>query len=131
MLRNALHVTAAALLWVVFVYYWRIVLRRPMNPDTRTALITLSILTAASVLFLAAWVFHNRRTYRARDRRKVRRSVASDPRRDFLGRRLVMESSAALKRSNYIDVDVERDLVSGDPMGRKVFKARTRIGVRF
>jgi hypothetical protein len=130
-LRHTLHITAAALLWVVFVYYWRIVLRRPMNPDTRTALITLSILTAASIVFLAVWVFHNVRTYRALDRRKVRRSVTLEPHRDFLGRRLVMDPSAALKRSHYIDVEFERDLVSGDPRGRKVFKTRTTSGVRF
>jgi len=130
MLRNALHITAAALLWIVFVYYWSIVLRRPMSADTKTALVTLSVLTAASIAFLTAWVFHNVRIHRTMNRRKTRRGVALDVRHDFLGRRIVMDPPAALKRSSYIEVEIVRSFLPGDPFERKIFRPRTSSGVK-
>ncbi len=131
MLRNALHIIAATLLWVVFIYYWWIVSRRPMNPDTKTALITLAVLTAVCMLCLAGWVIHNVRIYRTLHRRKARRSVALDFHHDFLGRRVVMDPLATLKRSSYIDVEVERGFAPEDRIERKIFRPRTRNGVRF
>jgi hypothetical protein len=55
MLRDALHLIASALLWIVFVLYWSIVLSRPMNPDTRMALVILSVLVGLAAGFLAGW----------------------------------------------------------------------------
>jgi hypothetical protein len=131
MLRNTLHATAAALLWVVFIYYWCIVLRRPMSADTKTALVTLSVITAVSMGCIAVWVFHNVRVYRALDRRKARRGAVLDTHRDVLGRRVIIGDPAVLKRATYIEVDVERGFVAGDPAEWKVFRSRTRSGVRF
>lgn len=130
MLRNTLHIIAAALLWVMFVYYWSIVLRQPMNPDTRTSLVILSILTGLTVAFLTAWIYHNLRIYRTSDRRKHRRSAGSDPTRDYLDRILVFEQPDALARSNYIEVDVKEAFVSGRLVERKIFKPRAGDGAQ-
>lgn len=128
MLRNALHAIAAGLLWIVFVYYWSIVLRQPMNPDTKTSLIVLSILTASALVCLAAWIAHNVRIYRTSNRRKNRRSGGSPPDRDYLGRILVFEQPDALRRSNYIHVEVRKGYVGGRIVERKVFRPRTTEG---
>ena len=124
MLRHAMHAIAAVLLWAVFGYYWWIVLRRPMNPDTRTALSILAILVLAGVIFLTAWVFHNIRIYRTRQRRKERRKALADNDRDYLGRRIVMDDPYMLLRSNYIEVEVTGAAAPGGTVEEKTFRAR-------
>lgn len=129
MLKDTLHLIASAVLWIVFVIYWRIVLGRPMNPDTRTALAVLSIIISFSVIYLAFWVRHNVRIYRRANRRKARRRVERSFDRDYLGRILVFEERDRLARSNYIEVEVRPGFVAGRPVERKVFRARTRGSV--
>jgi len=124
MLRQLLHGLVAVLLWVVFVYYWWIVLRRPMNPDTRTALTILAILTLASIFCLALWIYHNIRIHRRFHRRKERRSVSIEIKGDSLGRRIVVDDPYAIQHSNYVEVEVRRSVVSGQPIEQKVFRVR-------
>lgn len=131
MLKNALHITASAALWIVFVCYWRIVLRQPMNPDTRTALVVLAILTVLTIVYLTGWIHHNLRIYRTSDRRRKRRSVVGSPDRDYLGRPLVFESHDTLERSNYIEVHIKEGFVAGRWVERKIFKTRAENGVEF
>ncbi len=124
MLKQAFHVVIAVLLWIVFGYYWWIVLRRPMNPDTRTALTILAILVLAGIVCLTLWVFHNMRIYRTHHRRKERRKVIFAHDRDYLGRRIVIDDPYALRRSNYIEIEVTTTVVSGEPVEQKTFRAR-------
>lgn len=117
MLRQVFHLVIAACLWVVFFLYWTIVMRRPMNPDTKTALAILSILTLASAACLLWWVAYNRRLHRRLGERRVRRRTPAPPATDYLGRTLVMEDAEALRRAGYIRVLVRDRGTSG----RKVF----------
>jgi hypothetical protein len=128
MVRQLLHGVVAVLLWVVFVYYWWIVLRRPMNPDTKTAIITLSVLTSVSILCLAAWIFHNIRIHRRLHRRKQRRRMDVEISRDYLGRPIVIDDPYLLRRSNYVEVEVIRSYVSGRTVERKIIRARAEMG---
>jgi hypothetical protein len=123
MLRHVLHAVVAALLWIVFVYYWRIVFQEPMNPDTKTALLSLAILTLAAVSFLGAWIFHNVRIHRRFGERRMRRREAPAPGSDFLGRRIITDDAKGLRRSTHIVVDVVRVPGGDGALENKVFKS--------
>ncbi len=122
MLRQTIHAVVAVLLWVVFVFYWAIVFRQPMNPDTKTALVTLGVLTLLSALFLVAWIFHNVLIRRRFGERRRRRRNASEPTRDYLGRRIIMENAERLRRSNHIQVELARSTYSDLLVEHKIFK---------
>ena len=122
MLRHVLHTVVAVLLWVVFVYYWRIVFRQPMNPDTQTALISLAILTLVATVGLTAWVLHNILIYRRLRTRRRRRREGPVPTRDYLGRRIVMNDADRLRRSNHIQVEVIREPHHDVLVEEKIFK---------
>ena len=111
MLRQIFHVIVSVLLWVVFVYYWVIVIRRPMNPDTRTALVCLAALIGVSAAYLLWWVFYNIRLHRRVGERRVQRRDAPEPTRDYLGRPLLMDNRERLRNSNYVRVII-RDRVT-------------------
>ncbi|UCG51986.1 MAG: hypothetical protein JSW58_00070 [Candidatus Latescibacterota bacterium] len=122
MIRQTVHAIVAVLLWIVFVYYWSIVIRRPMNPDTKMALIALTSLTVLSAIYLAIWIYHNVRVHRKyRDRRRLRRE-ATPPDRDYLGRRLVMADPEGLRRANYIEVKVVDSRINGKRLEQKIFR---------
>jgi len=95
-----------------------------MNPDTRMALTILAILTLASILCLALWIYHNIRIHRRFHRRKERRRVSIEIKGDSLGRRIVIDDPYAIQHSNYVEVEVRRSVVSGQPIEQKVFRAR-------
>lgn len=127
MVRQTLHAIVAVLSWFVFVYYWTVVVGRPMNPDTKTALVVLSAITILTALYLTLWIHHNIRIHRrVRHRRKHRRD-ARDPEQDYLGRRMIMENLQVLRRSNYIEVGVIRDWVSGVAVEQKIFRSVDRV----
>jgi hypothetical protein len=43
---------------------------------------------------------------------------------DSLGRRIVIDDPYAVQHSNYVEVEVRRSVVSGQPIEQKVFRAR-------
>ena len=104
MLRQIFHLIVSVLLWAVFVYYWTIVMRRPMNPDTKTALLCLAVLIAASAVCLFLWVYYNIRLHRRVGERRVHRRDAPQPTHDYLGRVLLMENPDRLHKANYVRV---------------------------
>lgn len=121
MIRQLLHAVLAVLMWVVFVYYWNLVIRRPMNPDTKTALVALAVLTAVTTVLLCIWIYHNIRVHRRfRGRRRARREAAL-PDRDYLGRRLMLEDAATLRRAGSIEVSVKSGWVDGKYEEQKTF----------
>ena len=122
MFKHVLHAVVAVLLWIVFVYYWRIVFRQPMNPDTQTALISLALLTLVTTLGLTAWVFHNILIHRRVRTRRQRRREALGPTRDYLGRRIVMDDADRLRRSTHIQVDVVRGRYQDVIVEQKIFR---------
>jgi len=122
MLKQTIHAVVAVLLWVVFVYYWTIVFRQPMNPDTKTALVTLGVLTCLSALCLIAWVVHNVLVRRRVGERRRRRRNSPEPTRDYLGRRIIMENAERLRRSNHIEVEVARSPFHEVLVEHKIFR---------
>ncbi|MEJ2722232.1 MAG: hypothetical protein P8181_14020 [bacterium] len=121
MIRQLLHAVFAVLMWVVFVYYWNLVVRRPMNPDTKTALIALAVLTAVTVVMLCIWIYHNIRVHRRfRGRRRARREAAL-PVRDYLGRRLMLGDADTLRRAGSIEVSVKSGWADGKYEEQKTF----------
>ena len=57
-------------------------------------------------LFLVGWIFHNIRIARVKHRRKSRVRDMGTPDADFLGRRVVIEDEAELKKSRYVEVHI-------------------------
>ncbi len=112
MLRQIFHVIVSVLLWVVFVYYWMIVIRRPMNPDTKMALICLAVLIVLSAAYLFWWIYYNIRLHKKVGERRVQRRDVGEPTHDYLGRELLMENRDALSKANYVRVIIRDRITS-------------------
>ena len=122
--RNVLHVVVAILLWVVFVLYWRLVMARPMNSDTRVAVFALSLLCLAGIVYLTFWILHNKGIARRfKDRRRGRRRAFRDPIQDYLGRWVIVDTPDELRQANYIEVEVKTSVVNEKTVEEKVFRA--------
>jgi len=122
MIRQLFHAIFAVLIWVVFVYYWSLVIRRPMNPDTKMALTALAVLTAITTVVLWVWVYHNIRLHRKfRDRRRARRQAVL-PDHDYLGRPLVLKDADELLRAGRVEVVVIGSWINGRYIEQKAFK---------
>ncbi|UCH84784.1 MAG: hypothetical protein JSW50_03590 [Candidatus Latescibacterota bacterium] len=128
MVRQLLHAVFAVLMWVVFVYYWSLVVRRPMNPDTKMALTALTVLTVVTTIGLCIWIYHNIRLFRKfRDRRRKRRK-SPPPKTDYLGRPLLMIDLDELRRANSIDVVIVTSWIKGEQIEQKIFKPAETTG---
>jgi hypothetical protein len=122
MIRQLLHAIFAALMWIVFVYYWSLVFRRPMNPDTKTALTALAILTVVTSVGLCVWIYHNiRLSKKFKGRRRERREVIL-PAYDYLRRPLVMGNLDELRRAGVIEIVVVGSWINGQFAEQKAFK---------
>ena len=123
MYRHILHVTGAVLLWVVFVLYWRIVAQRPLNPETKVAIISLAVLSFLTILYLGFWVYHNIRIFQKEGRRKAKRRSRKAPLQDYLGRWIVVDNPEAVRAANYIEVEIRSNVVNDKVVEEKVFRA--------
>lgn len=129
MIRQLLHAIVAILMWVVFVYYWSLVVRRPMNPDTKMALAALAILTLVTTVGLCIWIYHNIRLHRKfRGRRRERRG-AELPTEDYLGRPLIIANLSEIQQARSIDVVVVGGWINGKYVEQKAFKPTPTTGV--
>ena len=126
MARQFLHVTIAVLFWIVFFYYWHLVSRRPINPDTVTALVSLGGLALLTILYLVFWIFHNIRIFNRAQRRNVRHEGRREPNQDWLGRWIVIDSPAALKKADHVVVEVKTSSVNGTTVEEKIFRTEGR-----
>jgi hypothetical protein len=114
-------------MWVVFVYYWQIVMQRPMNPDTRTAIISLGVLSFFSALYLTGWVYYNIRIARKFQRRKVRVTESKRPLKDYMGRWIVIDHPENLLTANYIEVEVKRIITRKKTIEEKIFRTTPEV----
>ena len=130
MSRHVLHVTGAVLLWVVFVLYWRIVARRPLNPETRIAAVSLGILSLLTIIYLGFWVFHNIRISQKFGRRKGKRRKRKDPIQDYLGRWIVVDNPKAARTARYVEVEVRSNIVNGKVIEEKLFRTTGGMDAR-
>jgi hypothetical protein len=110
------------LLWVVFARYWQIVMRQPMNPETKVAILTLGALAFFSALFLTAWVYYNIRLARKYQRRQTRPPEPRTPLQDYLGRWVVVDHPERLLTSRYIEVDIRRIETENKVIEEKIFR---------
>ncbi len=98
----------AVLSWSLFIYYWWLVSRRRLNPQTLTALAILSVLVVGVCLTTLLWIRHNQRiARRAGDRRRERSPVAMEATVDALGRRLETLGHRALTEAVYVEIDID------------------------
>ncbi|MFQ5510211.1 MAG: hypothetical protein ACE5EO_00020 [Candidatus Krumholzibacteriia bacterium] len=125
--RHVFHVVGAVLLWVVFAVYWRIVAQRPLNPETKTAVASLGVLSFLTIVYLGFWVFHNIRIFERHGRRRVRRRRRKEPLRDYLGRWIVVDNPKAVQSANYVEVDIRSNIVNGKVVQEKVFRSTGRM----
>lgn len=120
--RNTIHAVAALVLWGVFAIYWRIVMRRPVNADTKIAVASLAILSIMTMIYLVFWVRHNIQIARKHGRRKVRRRGVRGPIQDYLGRWLVVDDPARLQSAKYIEVEIKSGVLNRRIVEEKVFR---------
>lgn len=123
MVRNILQVALSLLLWALFLFYWQLVARRPMNSDTTTALITLGALSFLTIVFISFWVFHNVRLYQRLGPRTMRSVAPRMPIRDFMGRWVIIENPDRLRAADYIEIDVRSTVVGDMTVEEKIFRA--------
>ncbi|MEE9270446.1 MAG: hypothetical protein V3V49_09325 [Candidatus Krumholzibacteria bacterium] len=130
MSRHVLHVTGAVLLWVVFVLYWRIVARRPLNPETKIAAVSLGILSLLTIIYLGCWVVHNIRISQKFGRRKSKRRTRKAPIQDYLGRWIVVDNPKAVRTARYVEVEVRSSIVNGKVIEEKLFRTTDGLDAR-
>ena len=129
MIRQLLHAIFAVMMWIVFVYYWSLVVRRPMNPDTKMALTALAVLIVVTMVGLCIWIYHNIRVSRKfQGRRRTRREVEL-PSSDYLGRPLVMGNLDELRRAGSIEIVVVGSWINGKYVEQKALKPKSEAGV--
>lgn len=126
MARQFFHVTIAVLFWIVFFYYWHLVSRRPLNPETITALVSLGSLAFLTILYLVFWIFHNIRIFNKAERRSARRAGPREPNQDWLGRWIVIDNPSRLRRAEHVVVEVKISSVNGRTVEEKVFRTKGR-----
>lgn len=127
-MRNAVHGIIAVLFWVVFIRYWQIVMRQPMNSDTRVAIVTLAILAFLGALYLVFWVLYNVRLSRKLRRRQSRLLEPKLPLRDYLGRWIVVDDPARMRQAAYVEVDVKRIVTDKKTIEEKIFRTSPEGG---
>jgi hypothetical protein len=127
-LRNTVHGIIAVLFWVVFIRYWQIVMRQPMNSDTRVAIVTLAILAFLGALYLILWVLYNVRLSKKLRRRQVRLLEPKLPLRDYLGRWIVVDDPAHMRQAGSVEVEIKRIVTDGKTIEEKIFRTAPRGG---
>jgi hypothetical protein len=122
-LRTILHVLVATVLWVIFGIYWYIVFQQPMNPDTKTAMVSLGIVALLAMAYLSVWVFHNIRIDQRYQRRQSRRTGVKGPIQDYLGRWMVWDDPQRLRAARYIEIEVKRTALGERTVEEKIFRS--------
>lgn len=127
-MRNVFHAVLAALLWILYAYYWTIVGQRPVSPRTTAALAALGVLAGLTIIILVIWVFHNIRIARRFQRRKRRPARPRATARDYLGRWIVCDHPELLLDASYIEVDIKTSVLEDRTIEEKIFRAPPTTG---
>lgn len=115
-MRQAVHLVASVLMWMLFGWYWYLVVQRQINMASYRALGLLVAISACGLLLTLAWVAHNKRLA-SRNRRAAAPPPGSEARTtDRLGRPLVGADPAGLRSAKVVTIRV-------DEQGRKVLAA--------
>jgi len=109
--RKMRQITLALLSWVLFAYYWWLVSRRRLNPETLTALTILVVVIGLVWLGTLVWIRHNKQLARgAGNRRMHRRAGPPSATTDSLGRYVEVSGELSLLEANYIEILVDDEL---------------------
>lgn len=127
-MRNAFHAALAALLWILYGYYWSIVGQRPLNPQTMNSLAALGVLAGLTIVILIVWVFHNIRIARRHQRRRKRPPRPRATVRDYLGRWIVCDHPEQLLDANYIEIDIKTSVIEDRTVEEKIFRMPPQVG---
>ena len=84
-----MHGVLSIVLWITFVFYWRIVLRRGVEQEVVWAVFVLGLFLIFQLATTYGWIQHNRRLSRKyRARRQERTTPPPFPVQDFHGKRI-------------------------------------------
>ena len=109
--RRVSQITLAILSWILFGYYWWLVSRRRLNPETLTALSILIIAIGLVWLITLLWIRHNKRLARdGGNRRQHRRAGPESAGVDSLGRIIESSGDIPLTQADYIEIDIDPEL---------------------
>ncbi len=109
--RKMRQITLALFSWMLFAYYWWLVSRRQLNPETLTALSILIVIIGLVWFCTLLWIRHNKAlARRAGNRRKIRRSGPPNSGTDSLGRIIEVSGELALPDASYVEVDIDVEL---------------------
>lgn len=125
MTRTIIHIVMGIILWVVFIFYWRLVMRQPISAETEHALVVVGVLVASITIFDWGWIFHNLRIAR-RSRRRDRRPTPQFPEMDFLGRRFTAQDEV-VHRARYIEVSIIDMADDKASAGHKLFRVSDTV----
>ena len=112
-MRNALHLVASILMWIVFSWYWYLVMQRQVSPGSLRAVGLLVLISVAGLLGTLAWVAHNKRLAARNRRQGSPPPVPEHFTLDHLGRPLAGDDVGSLRAAKVVTVTV-------DDQGRKV-----------
>lgn len=127
-MRNTFHAVLAALLWILYAYYWSIVGQRPVSPRTTAALAALGVLAGLTIIILIVWVAHNIRIARRLQRRRRRPPRPRATARDYLGRWIVCDDPELLLDASYIEIDIKTSVVGDRTIEEKIFRTPPAAG---
>ena len=109
--RKMRQITLALLSWILFGYYWWLVSRRRLNPETLTALMILVVVIGLVWLSTLFWIRHNKQIARgAGNRRMKRRAGPPSASTDSVGRYVEVSGDLPLLEANYIEIMVDDEL---------------------
>lgn len=115
-MRQALHVIASILMWILFSWYWYLVMQRQVSPTSLRAVGLLLLISAAGLVVTLWWVAHNKRLAARNRRQGSPPSVSEDVTVDHLGRPLAGAAVASLRGAKVVTISV-------DEQGSKVLAA--------
>ena len=122
------HILVAVLSWALFGYYWGLVARRRITPNTIHGIQILLVLVLLIWTITALWIQHNRRRFAGRPDRRTRRTAAGPlPLIDSIGQTVEITGDPPLNIADYVEITIDAET------GHKQFRSAaipTSDGVR-
>ncbi len=102
------HILIAALSWGLFGYYWGLVARRRITPNTIHGIQVLLILVLLIWAMTGLWIQHNRRRYAGRPDRRTHRTVSNTlPLIDSIGQTIEIDGGSPLTVADYVEITID------------------------
>ena len=116
--RLLIHILVAVLLWALFGYYWGLVARRRVTPNTVHGIQILLVLVLTIWAVTALWIQYNRRRFVGHPDRRTRRTVSDTmPLIDSIGQMVRIDGGSPLTVADYVEITIDSET------GQKVFRS--------